>query len=139
MSQKGVVITYQGAFSPPTLGHKDGASKLINAAKKLYPDSPITFLFMPSNDAESKRSLKKDTTVNDQYMSFEERENCLEKIVATLKEEYTGVDIQVSNIEQEFAKGPFADFPITSKTICTLMVLHLLTFQTPIIYKPFYK
>lgn len=127
-----IIVTYQGAFSPPTMGHKDGAQKLLSAAIKLHPDSYITLLFMPSNDAESKTSLNKikyqanEVESLQHYMSFAERFECLQLISTSLQTEFNdnnnnnNIHIEVSDIEQEFAKiYP----PITSKTICTLMVL----------------
>ena len=126
-----IIVTYQGAFSPPTMGHKDGARKLLSAAIKLHPDSYITLLFMPSNDAESKISLNKikyeanEVESLKHYMSFAERFQCLQLISTSLQTEFNdnnnnNIHIEVSDIEQEFAKiYP----PITSKTICTLMAL----------------
>lgn len=122
-----IIITYQGAFSPPTLGHKDGARKLMEKAIELYPiekypTKPIELKFMPSNDAESKDSLNIKKKSNTSYMSFEERTNCLKAICQSLKGEFENDNytFSVSDIEQEFTK---INPPITSKTICTLMVL----------------
>jgi nicotinic acid mononucleotide adenylyltransferase len=142
--KKVVVITYQGAFSPPTQGHKDGAKKLITAALTLHPDAIITLLFMPSNDVESKLSLNKQASMNKQasklnkqgsniYMSFRERFVCLHTIANHLLVEYysnENVFIEVSRIEQDFVKDP----PITSKTICTLMKVRIQFGPNAIIY-----
>lgn len=116
-----IIITYQGAFSPPTLGHKDGARKLMQKAIELYPTKTIELKFMPSNDAESKDSLNKTKSMKS-YMSFEERRDCLNAICLSLKPEFknNNYTFSVSDIEQEFTK---INPPITSKTICTLMVL----------------
>jgi len=120
-----IIITYQGAFSPPTLGHKDGAIKLMQKAIELYPTKTIELKFMPSNDAESKDSLNIKKKIPKSYMSFDERKSCLDEICKSLNEELrknnnNNHTFSVSNIEQEFTK---IDPPITSKTICTLMML----------------
>jgi nicotinic acid mononucleotide adenylyltransferase len=126
-----IIVTYQGAFSPPTMGHKDGARKLLLAAIKLHPTSDITLLFMPSNDAESKTSLNKRNyekniaeSLQQHYMSFAERFECLTLISTELIKEsefnLDNIHIKVSDIEQKFVE---IDPPITGKTICTLMVL----------------
>jgi nicotinic acid mononucleotide adenylyltransferase len=117
-----IIITYQGAFSPPTLGHEDGARKLMQKAIELYPTKTIELKFMPSNDAESKDSLNKTKSNIKSYMSFEDRTECLNAICLSLKDGFGGENytFSVSDIEQEFTK---INPPITSKTICTLMVL----------------
>jgi len=52
-----VVCSYQGGFSPPTVGHKEAARIIANKLLELYPGLPITFLFMPTANITSKQSI----------------------------------------------------------------------------------
>ena len=124
--EKTITVAYLGAFSPPTTAHKDSANKIAHHIATLHPNTNISILFVPSNDAESKASInknKKDSNVQS-YMSFDERVACLCAICEALTREYSYTQYKcsflVSCVEQSFTQ---CSQPITSKAICTMYEL----------------
>jgi nicotinic acid mononucleotide adenylyltransferase len=54
-----IVCTYQGSFSPPTIGHEDAARIIAAKLIELYPGRDITLFFMPTANIGSKESISK--------------------------------------------------------------------------------
>lgn len=116
-----VIVSIQGSYSPPTIGHKESIRIAYESARILYPFHQIIININPGNDKESKLSLNKDKS-EPEYMSFAERYACLQTIAKNLMEKLCDpfLEIVVSDIEQKLGQ---LNHPITSKTICTLIEL----------------
>ena len=120
-----VLCTYQGSFSPPTLGHEDAARIIARKLIELYATSPrIQLLFMPTSNVGSKESLsyKKAAeghgTEPSDYVSEKERFDMLNILCGRLNGEFGGrIQFEVSIIEfKQPEKG--------TSTIHTLRALH---------------
>lgn len=68
-----VICTYQGSFSPPTIGHEDAARIIATKLIEIYPRAEITLLFMPTANIGSKESIsikKASETPSDEQMEM---------------------------------------------------------------------
>ena len=109
-----IVCTYQGSFSPPTIGHEDAARIIAAKLIELYPGRDITLFFMPTANIGSKESIsikKASDTLSDEqmemfsdYVSEKERLALLTLICERLNSEFKGaVTFIASDIEMKLA------------------------------------
>lgn len=109
-----VICTYQGSFSPPTIGHEDAARIIATKLIEIYPRAEITLLFMPTANIGSKESIsikKASETPSDEqmemfsdYVSEKERIALLTIICVKLNSEFKGaVKFIASDIEIKLA------------------------------------
>ena len=126
-SRMNVLCTYQGSFSPPTLGHEDAARILGRNLIALYPDAlAIRLLFMPTSKVGSKESISYKKAAEgsgkepSDYVSETERLDMLNILCGRLNHEFGGrVTFEASDIEfKQPEKG--------TSTIHTLRALHTL-------------
>lgn len=99
-----VVVTYQGSFAPPHLGHFQCASNIAMFLLGLKLDSDIEILFMPTSDYASKSSINYDKMNNNDYISQEERYDMLEIYCSMLRMTFSKVKFNVSTIEFEIQR-----------------------------------
>ena len=103
-----VFFSYQGAFAPPHLGHLNSARIFINELIKRYTplEYDINFMFMPTCDKSSKKSLSFATSKDNksEYVSEESRKKMLEIYVKELKKEFPNIIITCSDIEFNICK-----------------------------------
>jgi len=122
-----VVCTYQGGFSPATVGHQGAGRIIANKLLELYPGCKIRVLFMPTANITSKQSISiknakksladlqaeaaakgKPVPTNENasdYVSQEERLELLKIFCDELNDEFKGknVTFEASTIEYELA------------------------------------
>jgi hypothetical protein len=118
-SKTRVIISYQGAYACPHLGHKGGAQNSVRKALELYPlaTHQIDFRFMPSNEFGSKDSLSAAKAAaaaggaeTSDFFSEQERKDMLEIYCTELAAEFPGVNFSVSDVEYELGRDGFVPY-----------------------------
>jgi len=106
-----VVVSYQGAFGPPTLGHYEAMKYAAQKALEEYPGKSIHMLFMPTAKSSAKPHLEP---------TKEERIQALTEFCSKLKGEMSDAPITFEASTMEYA---ITDEKKSTATIHTLRAL----------------